>query len=637
MDFIETATSQPSSRPPTRATVTTVDTVNEDSLNLNRRPTHGSTKGLGLKWHNGYDEEGELRPRVLMVEYYRRDVAQQVRRVTAREFKELEELRSVYRTERSEDTILRVFHVQNCSWGEHYLIRKHAFDGHAPGVHTSSGNSSTGPNDFGRWVKERIPPRRLGKLMMSSRAWKTHSDPWRGVVKTAFGMDYMKAYSCGVDEEQKGRNGEVGAEDRDRVLGLQGFDDEDNTIHAYNIYSQRLSVYVQYRHRTPQTPDPDLTCPYGHNPPAFIKRYDNGNTILIIDNSRNDCIYDTLIPARGHLESKWRRLPFTVTTPFDRIEADTEAHINMHCMKTIVRDVFKAVVNTWEKVLEVSWEHVSILEDTIYEQPADESRAPELWRNSAFWNRYEKLMFYHVDTMNDMRRYLGEFVDKGAWLEELPADFDKLGNLIQEDLVKPTASLSELMYRSVAIRDSRASLQLGSSMWRLSWITFIFLPATFIVGFFGMNVKTFAGEGTPDIKWFFIALLPFLAVVIIVWYAFKHLLAKNRRVPIQRGIYEALYTSLEEQNPSLWTRQGPREYIVPADWASRVKWRLIKHWAKDDSRAMKPGAVDEPIGGWERIKRWLMKKWTREIKIVKKYGVGIGTRRLLGGGEDLEL
>jgi len=35
-----------------------------------------------------------------MVEYHTKDVAQQVRRVTAREFKELEELRSVYRAVR---------------------------------------------------------------------------------------------------------------------------------------------------------------------------------------------------------------------------------------------------------------------------------------------------------------------------------------------------------------------------------------------------------------------------------------------------------------------------------------------------------------------------------------------------------
>lgn len=55
------------------------------------------------------------------------------------------------------------------------------------------------------------------------------------------------------------------------------------------------------------------------------------------------------------------------------------------------------------------------------------------------------------------------------------------------------------MYKSVEIRDSRYSLQLGRSMWRLSWITFIFLPGTFLVGFFGMNVDTFKDD--PSIKW----------------------------------------------------------------------------------------------------------------------------------------
>lgn len=138
-------------------------------------------------------------------------------------------------------------------------------------------------------------------------------------------------------------------------------------------------------------------------------------------------------------------------------------------MKTIIRDVFSSVIDAWEKVLEVSWEHVSILEDAIYEQPADESRAPELWKNSAYWNRYEKLMFNHTDSMNEMRRHLAEFADAmeystsdsgsgsgdandkgniiapGAWLDELPEDFRKLENLVQEDLVKPTANMSELV------------------------------------------------------------------------------------------------------------------------------------------------------------------------------------------------
>ena len=50
------------------------------------------------------------------------------------------------------------------------------------------------------------------------------------------------------------------------------------------------------------------------------------------------------------------------------------------------------------------------------------------------------------------------------------------------------------MYKSAAFRDSRLSLQLGTSMWRLSLITFVFLLLTFMVGFFCMNVDTLKGK-----------------------------------------------------------------------------------------------------------------------------------------------
>ena len=226
----------------------------------------------------------------------------------------------------------------------------------------------------------------------------------------------------------------------------------DNAIHAYDIFSQRLSVYVQLkyddsymRYSDRFIPEANLQCPYGDNPESFVRRYDNGNTIIIFENSHSLSIEDTLISARGHLEAKWRRLSFSVYT--------TDA--NLVCMKVILQDILKSVVSAWEKVLDVSCEHVSILEDAIYKQPVDESRAPELderrapelWRYSVHWLQYKKLLFYHVDTVNEMRRYLAESpdVDGGTWLDELPSDFHKLGNLIQEDLVEPTANLSELV------------------------------------------------------------------------------------------------------------------------------------------------------------------------------------------------
>jgi len=154
--------------------------------------------------------------------------------------------------------------------------------------------------------------------------------------------------------------------------------------------------------------------------------------------------------------------------------------------------------------------------EKIYEQPADDSQAPELWSNLAHWHKYEKLMSYHKDIVNEMRKYLeemdGSLSGEGFWLKDSPEDFERLSILIEEDLVKKTNYLSELMYKSVAFRDSRLSLQLGTSMWRLSWITFVFLPLTFMVGFFGMNVDTFAGS--PSIKWYFATAVPFVCVLL---------------------------------------------------------------------------------------------------------------------------
>lgn len=72
-------------------------------------------------------------------------------------------------------------------------------------------------------------------------------------------------------------------------------------------------------------------------------------------------------------------------------------------------------------------------------------------RDAELWGRlkYEKLMFTHIDIVNDMRKYLvdidGDRSDEGEWLKESPEDYQRLSNLIEEDLVKRTNNLSELV------------------------------------------------------------------------------------------------------------------------------------------------------------------------------------------------
>ncbi|KAH7220436.1 uncharacterized protein BKA55DRAFT_697488 [Fusarium redolens] len=59
--------------------------------------------------------------------------------------------------------------------------------------------------------------------------------------------------------------------------------------------------------------------------------------------------------------------------------------------------------------------------------------------------------------------------------------------------------LLQLEFAWVSINEAHKSTSLATSMKRLSWITFIFLPAMFAASLFGMNVDIL--ENNPDWRW----------------------------------------------------------------------------------------------------------------------------------------
>jgi hypothetical protein len=315
--------------------------------------------------------------------------------------------------------------------------------------------------------------------------------------------------------------------------------------------------------------------------------------------------------------ARWRRLPFYLA--FEHEDLSDDDLMSMECMKMILGDVWKSVAEAWENFLDVCNNHVSILEDKIYEEPADETRAPELWTNSSMWLKVERLVWIHIAVLKEMQGHLrdltGDLAIEDNWLESSTGDFERLSNLVQEDLVKPTANLADLMYKSVEIRDSRHSLQLNTSLWRLSWITFIFLPLTFMVGFFGMNVDTFSHD--PSIKWYFLTAVPMMLLVFILWFTTKNFLARQRQTPYQRGIYENLFHNLSVTYPQLWSRSGPLSSARPRGFLNRLKWRLVLYWNTPE-KTIKAGPSGEEseydgLGAWSRLKRTLTRRWTSEI------------------------
>lgn len=235
-------------------------------------------------------------------------------------------------------------------------------------------------------------------------------------------------------------------------------------------------------------------------------------------------------------------------------------------------------------------------------------------------------MQIHSNLVKEMQLNLRELSDTPAlddhWLESSASDMERVSTLCDESLSKPTANLADLMYKSVEIRDARHSIQLNTSMWRLSWITFIFLPLNFISTVFGMNLNLLSHD--PSIKWYFVVAVPLMALVFLGWFLFKYQLVQQRQTPYSRGVYDHLFQEMSTEFPALWSRSGPREFVRPSGMLDRLRWRLILFWNMPEKtiRAGTPdkdAGYDDDLGAWASIKRMLTRRWTSQIRRTDKF------------------
>ena len=163
-------------------------------------------------------------------------------------------------------------------------------------------------------------------------------------------------------------------------------------------------------------------------------------------------------------------------------------------------------------------------------------------------------------------------------------------------------------------------------MWRLSWITFIFLPLNFISSFYGMNVDTF--EANPNIRYYFASAIPLMVVVLFFWYFTKHSLAHERQTPYQRGIYEDMFYKMATDYPQLWARTGPREGIRPQSTLDRLKWKLLTIWNDPRKTIRKDRGADaayDDLGASARFKRMLTRRWTSQLTSFDHLGTSSTT------------
>ena len=258
---------------------------------------------------------------------------------------------------------------------------------------------------------------------------------------------------------------------------------------------QRLSVYIQLNKAE------DHSVQLGQAPKDRLP-FALENSVIVCDSMYKGAPTGELIAGRG----AWQHL------------YDDREVVDTPILSAIIQLIFDTIAGKWSAYVLSMHNHIAALEEIICDEPADDRRAPALWGISKQLLQAERLMKFHVLLLENVQRDLTDLTGNKTrpdWLGQNLAEFNRLSSEIEEMLKKPVASMVDLvshmlltiferadtllqMYKSISIRDARQSLELNTSMWRLSWITFIFLPLTFLAGVFGMNVSEL--KSNPQLK-----------------------------------------------------------------------------------------------------------------------------------------
>ena len=218
-------------------------------------------------------------------------------------------------------------------------------------------------------------------------------------------------------------------------------------------------------------------------------------------------------------------------------------------IEDILYHLIEGIWRLWDTQIMLLHEPHAELEDYIWSQPADSSRVREVWSMSQRLHTMLKHINRHATLLEAVQedfRAFAERIEEQDWLEPVLDEFKQLSDTVHVDYVQPLERMIDLMYKSVTIRDSRQSLELKASLWRLSWITFVFLPLTFLSGFFGMNVDIF--RFYPSIKWYFVSAVPLLTVVVAFWFSFRRFAPGSKKADYSTAELEDLGAMLREEH-----------------------------------------------------------------------------------------
>lgn len=194
--------------------------------------------------------------------------------------------------------------------------------------------------------------------------------------------------------------------------------------------------------------------------------------------------------------------------------AKGNSRLFLHLLEGLVAD-YGPIVNQWQENLEQIEE--SILrgsQEPVTERILRFKKLVVTMRKALIPQRQALVQVYERSNLDDSEESVRPFLKNVS--EEVSTLLREL-----EGLSSQAASVFEIYAANLTLDMSKSSHQLNVIMQRLSVMTAIFLPLTFIVGVYGMNI-----EGMPELHWpnfYFFLWSAMVVIVAVLLYVFKKL------------------------------------------------------------------------------------------------------------------
>lgn len=257
--------------------------------------------------------------------------------------------------------------------------------------------------------------------------WKPSYDGKRKVLRAGFGLEYLVPQFRSVSV----KDGEIQLSKK-KIRRLEDHRLQD--IHENRL--QRLTVYVQVKGSLEEDlnqQNADAISSHPRSEPEgkekdLANSIARDNTILIFDSSQNAVATEALINDR-------RRWQLLTDSP--------------NIAVAVLQLTLEAIALKWSIFIIHVHGYIASLEEHIYDQPADDTRAGKLWGVSKQILQGERLLKFHILLLENIQSELTDLVKTDAktadWLRQNLEEFNRLSSEIEETLKKPVEQMVDLV------------------------------------------------------------------------------------------------------------------------------------------------------------------------------------------------